>query len=263
MRQTYGAEPTQFGEFSIPDSPGPYPVVILIHGGFWRTRYDLSSMNGLAEDLMARGIAVWNIEYRRIGDPDGGWPNTLLDVAAATQFLSILAPVYDLDLARVVAIGHSAGGQLALWLASQARLPANSPLASAPFPGTLPVSLTGVISLAGVLDLEQSWQLNLGEGAVAAFLGASPQEAAERYKAASPIALLPLGIPHILVHGTEDNRVPLGISLRYAEAAQMAGDQVTLIELPGVDHFLLIDPHSYAWETTVEALYGLLAEPAG
>lgn len=254
MRHTYGTEAAQFGELSLPDGPGPYPVAMLIHGGFWRARFDLSLMNGLAEDLVARGIAAWNIAYRRVGDPDGGWPNTLLDVAAALQYLGILAPVYELDLARVVPIGHSAGGQLALWLAGHRSTPA----------GETPevqmgVRLAGAISLAGVLDLEQGYRLNLGEGAVADFLQGSPDTVPERYAAASPGALLPLGIPQVLVHGTEDTRVPLGISLLYAQAARAAGDQVTLIELPGVDHFALIDPHSGAWEATAGALEGLLA----
>jgi acetyl esterase/lipase len=219
-------------------------------------------MNGLAEDLTARGIAVWNIEYRRVGDAGGGWPNTLLDVAAAADHLLTLAPRYALDLRRVVAIGHSAGGQLALWLAGRPRVPQDSPLAGAypPLPGEekAALRLAGVISLAGVNDLVLGWRLNLGSNAVGEFLGGSPDEFPERYAAASPSALIPLGVPQALVHGTADDRVPLRVSQEYILAALAAGDQVNLIELEGVDHFALINPHTAAWTRTIEALQDLL-----
>jgi acetyl esterase/lipase len=257
-RISYGPEPLQFGELYLPaERPGPHPTVILIHGGFWRNQYGLELVDGLAADLTTRGLAVWNIEYRRVGDPGGGWPNTLLDVAAAADHLRALAPGLALDLARVVATGHSAGGQLALWLAGRPRIPTESNVASQE--GHAPLPLAGVISLAGVVDLVLSWRLNLGDDAVGDLLGGTPTEAPERYAAASPAALLPLGVPQALVHGTADARVPLRVSQDYALAALAAGDQVDLIELEGVDHMTLIDPRSAAWTRAIAALEDVLA----
>src|SRR5947209_14342486 len=141
----YGSEPLQFGELYVPNGPGPHPVMILIHGGFWRARYGLSLMTGLAKDLAKRGIAAWNIEYRRIGDIGGGWPGTLQDVALAADYLRTIGPTYLIDSQRVVAVGHSAGGHLALWLAARPRIAQDSPIAV----GNTPLSLMGVISFGG------------------------------------------------------------------------------------------------------------------
>jgi acetyl esterase/lipase len=254
IRLAYGSEPLQFGELYLPVSPGPHPVVILIHGGYWRARYGLDLMTGLAEDLALRGIAAWNIEYRRIGDPGGGWPGTFLDVALAADYLRIIAPPYDLDLQRVIPIGHSAGGHLAFWLAARPHIVQNNPLAN-----DNPLPLTGAISLAGVVDLELAWQLKLSKGAVIDFLGGGFDAVPERYIAASPAALLPLGIPQVLIHGTADDSVPLQMSLAYLAKAQAANDVVRFIELEGVDHFALIDPTSNAWAVTIKELEGLLA----
>src|SRR5690348_6511565 len=133
LRLAYGREYLQIGELYLPQTAGPYPVIPLIHGGYWRNRYDLTLMDGLAEDLARRGYAAWNIEYRRVGDKGGGWPGTLLDVALATDYARKLAPTYALDLQHLVPIGHSAGGHLAFWLAARPRIPLfapNSPLIS-------------------------------------------------------------------------------------------------------------------------------------
>ena len=256
IRLAYGDDAQQFGELYLPDGPGPHPVVILIHGGFWRAPYDLTLMSGLAQDLARRGIAAWNIEYRRVGDAGGGWPGTLQDVAHAADYLHTVAATYALDLHRVVPIGHSAGGQLAFWLAGRPLMAADSPLAAL---ATSPLNYAGAVSLAGALDLEHTWRLNLGKGAAAEFLGGAPREVPERYAAASPAALLPLGVPQVLLHGTSDDRVLLEVSQAYARKARAAGDPVTLIELPGADHFVLIDPTSAAWDTTLEETTRLLA----
>jgi acetyl esterase/lipase len=257
-RVTYGPEPLQFGELYVPvERPAPHPTVILIHGGFWRNVYGLSLMTPLAEDLTTRGIAAWNIEYRRVGDPGGGWPNTLLDVAAAADHLHALAPRHALDLTRIVTIGHSAGGHLALWLAGRPRIPQDSPLAAAEQDAQL--RLAGAISLAGVADLLLGWRLDLGDNATGEFLGGSPTEVPERYAASSPAALLPLGVPQALVHGTADDRVPLRVSQDYMLAALAAGDHVKVIELENVDHITLIDPRSAAWTRIIEALEDVLA----
>jgi acetyl esterase/lipase len=211
-------------------------------------------MRGLAHDLVAHNFAVWNIEYRRVGEAGGGWPGTFQDVARAVDYLTILAFSYNtLDLKRVVAIGHSAGGHLALWLATRYRLPASEITV-----GTSPLPLNGVISLAGVNDLDQAWHLHLGGDAVAALLSGSPTEHPARYQLASPAALLPLGIPQVLIHGTADDRVPLIVSQDYATRAFHAGDTIKLLELPDVNHFALIDPTSQAWHLTLAELQSLL-----
>jgi acetyl esterase/lipase len=250
----YGPEPLQFGELYVPDAPGPHPLVILIHGGFWRARYGLSLMTGLARDLAAHGIAAWNIEYRRIGDIGGGWPGTLQDVALAADYLRTIASMYAVDPQRVVAVGHSAGGHLALWLAARPCIAQGSPVAM----GDKPLSLVGVISLAGANDLKHVWQLHLSNDVVVELLGGTPGDVPERYAAASPAALLPLGIPQVLIHGTDDVNVPLIVSRAYARKAKEAGDKVTLIELPDAEHFIVIDPHSSAWRMIVGEIEKLL-----
>ena len=255
MRVAYGSQAQQFGDLTIPNYASPHPIVILIHGGFWRNKYDLSLMNPLAEDLANRGIASWNIEYRRVGDAGGGWPGTLLDAAAAVDALRELGPRYALDVKRVVAVGHSAGGHLALWLAGRERLPKDGPLAEA---SATPLKLGGVVSLAGVADLETCSRLNLSNGAAAELLGGTPEQVPERYQLASPTALVPLGVPHVLIHGTADDNVPLQVSRVYADAAHAAHDLVTLVEFPGTDHFDVINPHTAAWARIVEIVERLL-----
>jgi acetyl esterase/lipase len=253
----YGPEPLQFGELYVPDGPGPHPVVLLIHGGFWRARYGLSLMTGLAKDLAERGIAAWNIEYRRIGDDGGGWPGTLQDVALAADYLRTIGSTYAIDPQRVVAVGHSAGGHLALWLAARPGIAPDSPVRV----GNTPLALMGVISLAGANDLKHVWQLHLSGDVVIEFLGGTPNDVPERYAAASPAAFLPLRVPQVLIHGTDDLNVPLVVSRVYARKAKEAGDPVTLIELPNAEHFVVIDPHSWAWKIIVGEIQKLLGLP--
>jgi len=253
LRLAYGAESLQFGELYVPKGSGPHPVIILIHGGFWRAAYRLTLMQALAEDLVQKRIATWNIEYRCVGDAGGGWPGTLQDVARAADYLATLAPTYALDLTCVVPVGHSAGGQLALWLAARSRLPKKSKLTV----GDTPLPLAGAVSLAGASDLKLVWHLNLGQGAATELLGGCPSKVPERYSTASPAALLPLGIPQVLIHGRRDGLVPLTVSQEYAQKAVLAGDRVRLIELPGADHFVLIDPTSAAWGITIAEIHKL------
>lgn len=252
----YGPESQQFGELYVPQDQGPHPVVVLIHGGFWRAPYDLTLMEGLAQDLVSYGIAVWNIEYRRVGDPGGAWPGTLQDVASAVDYLQPIAPTYALNMSRIILVGHSAGGHLALWLAGRWHLPKTSQLFM-----PSPLLPTGVISLAGASDLELVWKLNLGKGAAAELLGGGPKEVGERYASASPTALLPLKTPQVLIHGDADDRVPLSVSQVYAQQARQAGDTVRLITLPDTDHFELIDAKSQAWTHIRDEIFALLKLP--
>lgn len=253
----YGSDENQFGELRLPKSDGPHPVAIVIHGGFWREPFKLDLMTKVAENLTANGIATWNIEYRRVSNRGEAWPETLTDVAQACDFLASLADDYSLDLSKVITIGHSAGGHLATWLAARHKLSKESEL----FTTDTPLTISGVISLAGVLDLEtmhdvheyRDQTLSLEpNNPTADLLGGSPKEVPERYRQASPIELLPLGVQQVLIHGALDVHVPIGISTNYHRMAQEAGDFVKLVELPQAEHFMLTDISSQAWEFVLE-----------
>jgi acetyl esterase/lipase len=247
----YGRAADQEGDLHLPERPRP-PVVCLLHGGFWRLRYARDQMTAIADDLAGRGFAVWNLEYRRLGSA-GGWRGTFQDVAAGIDHLAALVDAgFELDLAQVTVVGHSAGGQLALWAAARARR-GNSGMA-------VPrVAVAAAVGLAPVADLIRAHELALSQGVVAELLGGSPAEHPERYRAASPIALVPLGVRQLIIHGTADETVPIEIARRYAEAAQAAGDPVRLVELPGAGHMEFLDPASLAHAT----LCGWLAEFPG
>ena len=226
----------------------------MIHGGFWRARYDLTHIGHLCAALTRAGLATWSLEYRRIGHPGGGWPGTFHDVAAGLDYVATLAPQYHLDRSRVVTLGHSAGGHLAVWLAARPRIPLTDPLASRD-----PLPLRGAVSLAGVLDLHRAWERHLSNDVVVEFLGGTPAQLPERYATASPQALLPIGVPQHLLHGTEDDSVPFAISESYATAATAAGDDVRLVRLPAAGHFELIDPQSWEWPAVEAAVLSLLS----
>jgi acetyl esterase/lipase len=232
------------------------PVVVLLHGGFWRGVYTKGLMTQLAADIIDRGWAAWNLEYRRIGTfPSGGWPATFEDVAAGIDHLALVAPEFQLDLARVVTVGHSAGGHLALWAAGRPKLALGAPGGAA---GGF-VGVRAAVGLAPVADLVAAARLELGGGAVTRLMGGSPDRYAERYAVASPAALLPLGVAQVVVHGDVDGAVPISLSRQYVAQAVVAGDEATLVELPGVGHMELIDPASTAWGATVLHLRRLLA----
>ena len=249
-RIAYGPDAQQFGELRLPSAgSGPHPVVVLLHGGYWRARYDRAYFGHAAADLTARGYATWNLEYRRVGNAGGGWPGTFLDVAAGMDHLRALAAAHPLDLDRVVVLGHSAGGHLALWLAGRRRInPGNAIYTVNPL---LPKA---VVSLAGVLDLRQASTRHLSNDAAHELLGGPPEQYPERYAAASPAELLPTGVPAMLIHGTADDSVPYALSRDYAAQAQAAGDDVELVTLPGVGHFEIVDPRAPEWQAVVQAV---------
>jgi acetyl esterase/lipase len=239
----YGDHPDQVGNLHLPaEGNGPWPTVALVHGGDWEWGWDRTLMTPLARDLATRGFAAWNIEYRRVGQEGGGWPGTLADAAAA---LDALADLDAVDATRVVTAGHSAGGHLALWLAGRDRIPFG-------LPGAGPrVRPSAAVSQAGVLDLVSGSADGRCGGACRALLGGGPQDMPERYAVASPVALLPLGVPQLLVHGLLDDLVPPSQSRAYAVAARVAGDEVELVELPGTDHFDVIEPDDPSWAAVV------------
>jgi acetyl esterase/lipase len=237
----YGQGPDRFLELTLPDTPGPAPVAVVLHGGFWRAAYGIDLARPLAADLAAAGFAAVAVEYRRVG-AGGGWPATLADVAAAVDSLPGLPGADRLDLGDVTAIGHSAGGHLAAWLAGRGRLPDGAP-------GAHPaVRVTAAVLQAGVLDLGLADTQRLGDGAVRDLIGGGPDEYPERFAAADPVRLLPTGAAVLCVHGADDTVVPVQQSRRYAEAAAAAGDEVEVRVVPG-DHMTVIDPASDAWST--------------
>ncbi len=242
----YGADGSQVGDLHLPRGDGPHPVIVLIHGGSWQKRYGRAVMRAVAAALVMRGWAVWNIEYRRIGN-GGGWPETFADVATAIDHLDGLHPA--LDLSRVDVLGHSAGGHLALWAAGRGGLPPGAPGAYA---GRARVPLRRAISLAGVCDLTGAYVLWRG-GAVRALMGGSPERLPERYEAADPLRRVPLAMPVLLVHGIVDQTVSVKLSRAYAEAALAAGGEVELVEIEGEagEHRAFIDPRGAAWAPVI------------
>jgi acetyl esterase/lipase len=253
----YGEAPAQFGELRLPKSGGPHPVAIVIHGGCWRARYGLDHVRALSAELTAAGIATWSLEYRRLGDPGGGWPGTFEDVAHGADQLRALATRFPLDLERVVAVGHSAGGHLALWLAARSRLPAAEPLRYGD-----PLALRGVVALAGIADLAAAAERQVCGSALTELVGAAPAEQAQRLALASPVALLPLGVAQHLLVGADDAIVPPDLVTAYAARAAASGDPVTAEVLEGAGHFELVNPASAAWPAVQRAVHLLLGPGA-
>jgi acetyl esterase/lipase len=242
----YGPHRSQCADLYLPCGPGPHPVMVVLHGGSWQKRYGRAVMRGLVGDLVRRGWAVWNVEYRRVGE-GGGWPATFADVAAAIDHLGELDAPLELDAVSV--LGHSAGGHLALWAASRGKLPPDAP-------GAQPaVALRRAIALAGVCDLAGAHRRWHG-GAAQLLMEGSPEELPERYALADPLALAPLEIPVLLVHGSRDETVSIELSYSYQQGASAAGGRVELIEVLGDAgrHRAFLNPRGEAWRTTASRL---------
>ena len=217
----YGEDPAQVLDLRLPAGGGPFPVAFVLHGGFWRASYTRQNTAAVSAALTAAGWATANVEYRRLGP--GSYRTTLEDVAAARAHLENV-----LDVDRLTAVGHSAGGHLALWLAVRG-------------------GADRVLGLAALCDLTDAAREGLGENATQEFLG----DDADAYEFADPGRSLPVGVPQLLAHGTADDRVPLAHAERYAERA---GEECRVLRLEGVDHFDVIDPRTEAWRQIMEAL---------
>lgn len=241
-RIQYGRAGSQFGDLHLP-SGSPRATVVLIHGGSWATEEDLTIVRPVAEDLRREGYAVWNVEYRRVGEDGGGWPGTFEDVGEAIDHVDVLAREHPVDPQRVVVVGHSAGGTLALWAAGRTGVA---------------VRPQGFLALAAITDLAGCVEDGLLPGACAAVVGGTPEEVAGRYQQASPVERLPTGRRQAVLHGVDDDIVPVGQSQRYAEAARAAGDRVELVAIPEAGHFQLIDIRHPAYGQVLTSLNGLL-----
>ena len=272
----YGPHASQRTDVYLPGGPGPHPVVALLHGGFWRSSHGRDQMRPLALDLVSKGFAVVNLEYRRLGEPGGGWPGTLLDCVAGVEFTgwptgpaAAADPqgnghLAKLDVERVAIVGHCAGGHLAVWAAAW--------LCGLLFPGrqTKQVVVRAVVCLAGVLDLREAardaldcWKHPLP--AAVEFVGGYPDTVDGRYRLGSPIELLPIGreVAQLLLHGEDDKVVPIQQSVRYARLAAAAGDRVLVSRYPGTGHFEMLDPAHESWRAAIAHLREHLGvEPA-
>lgn len=251
-RFAYGPDPNQFGELRLPTTRGPYPVAIVIHGGCWRAEYDLNHISSFSAALALEGVAAWTFDYRRVGQSGGGWPGTFDDVARGAACLRQRARRFDLDLNRVVAIGHSAGGQLAIWLASHRRARKPSALTA-----LNPLPLRGLIILAGITDLRRAAEAAICGEALKKLMGDGPETLPDRYRSVSPIELLPLGIAVHLIHGGQDSVVPVSMSEDFVAAARKLGDKAVLTVLPEAGHYELIAPGTTAAQEVI-ALVKLL-----
>lgn len=244
-RLKYGDGPLQFGELWLPAdaaaSGDPRTTIVFIHGGCWEAEYNLDHAAYAASALAKAGYVVWVPEYRRLGDVGGGWPGTFDDVASAVDFVRAIGrsePAVDTE--RLIVSGHSAGGQLALWIASRPKRP------------------LGVVALAAITDLAAYGAARGGcNASVTPLLGGRPSEVGDRYRAVSPIELLPIGVPIALVHGALDSIVPVAMANEFGQRAEAAGDQVDVTTITSAGHFDVIAPQSSAWRDVIAAFQGI------
>ncbi|MGW5560731.1 alpha/beta hydrolase family protein [Micromonospora sp. NPDC003944] len=240
----YGDDPNQVADLRLPAGAGPArPLVVVVHGGFWRAEYDRRHTGPLAAAIAAAGYPVAQLEYRRTGQPGGGWPGTLTDVLTGVAELPALAAEAlpgRVSVAAPTLVGHSAGGHLALYVAA-----------------TAPATVSGVLALAPVADLGEAYRRDLDSGAVAALLGGGPAQVPDRYAAADPRMLVPIQTRTVVMHGSDDHQVPAEMSRDFVAETRAAGSDIALVELPGCEHFGLIDPESVAWPQVLSVLRSL------
>lgn len=241
QRVAYGADRNQFLDVRLPKGKGPHPVLLNIHGGYWRAKYDLLHVGHLCEALRVAGAATFNVEYRRVGNEGGGWPGTFADIRSAYNFARQEYSRFHLDVKRLAVMGHSAGGQLALCLAAHES------------------SLGAAISLAGVVDLKKAFSLHLSNDAVVEFLGGKPSDVPEHYREADPMELRVTHARQWLLHGADDDIVPPAFSRDYAALKKQAGERVEWIEVAGAGHFDLIDPRSEGFQKVKSVVLTALA----
>jgi acetyl esterase/lipase len=239
IRAAYGSDANQFVDLRLPKGNGPHGLAIVIHGGFWRAKYDLAYAGHLCAALTAKGVVTANLEYRRVGNAGGGWPGTFADVRAAYRFLSQNVRKYEFDERRVIAIGHSAGGQLGLCLAAHE------------------AAVKAVISIAGVVDLQRAYALHLSNDAVVEFLGGTPSEVADHYREADPMRVT-IRARQQLVHGAMDDVVPPAFSRDYAKVKSEAKEDAHLVEIAGAGHFEVVDPRTGAWKDVEKVVMAAL-----
>ena len=253
----YGDDPTQIGHLRVPSGDGPFPVVVLIHGGCWREPFsNLRELGPIGDKLKVEGIATWNIEYRRLPQPGSGWPGTYLDVARGVDHLRKLAGPHHLDLNHIVIVGHSAGGHLAMWAASRSRLKAGSDLYVADA-----IKPNGVINLAGTMDMSVNIE-NMEKGCQApvvhGMLGGGPTDVPNRYAESSVFKLVPIGVPQVMLWDEHEQFVPRPFARAQVDAATKAGDQAELLIVPGVGHFEIATTREPSWPTLHAAILSLL-----
>jgi acetyl esterase/lipase len=241
VRLRYGSDENQFGDLRLPKAATKaVPLLMNIHGGYWRARYDLQHASHLCAALTAVGIATFNLEYRRVGNPGGAWPGTFEDVTNGLNFIRQNAAKHNIDAKRTMVMGHSAGAQLALCLAHRT------------------ADLIGVVSLAGVLDLQRAFDLHLSNDAVVEFMGGTPQQMPDHYHEASPLDLTIPKVPQQIVFGDKDEIVPPAFSRDYVKAKSQTREHVEAVEIAEAGHFELIDPASSSWPLVVQAVKTIL-----
>lgn len=256
---SYGPDEMQKVDVWVPAGKGPFPTVLMVHGGCWTTSIaDRSLMNWIADDLRKDGIAVWNIDYRGVDRPGGGYPETFLDAAMAADALRANAAKFHLDTKRIVAVGHSAGGHLALWLAGRPKLPMGSVLRTAD-----PIRISHAISLGGLPDLEAtaaSPDNGCGTEVVAKLVGSPTPARPDVYADTSVPRLLPIGVPQDLVNGRDDRVIPIRFGSGYEAQAIKAGDKAALHLLPDTGHVELVAPETASWAKARQLIRAGLTE---
>lgn len=252
QRFQYGEGEFQFADLRLPEGEGPFPVVVLVHGGCWLAQYGLGHLAAMAQALTDAGVATWTLEFRRVGNEGGGWPGTFLDVAQGADFLRTIAAGQNLDLDRVVVSGHSAGGHLALWLAARHNLPPESELYL-----TDPLPFAAVIALAPAADLEVTYRNQTCGDAAQKLVGGSPEEYPQRYVDGSPSSLLPLGIPQVIINGEHDAGW-LEVSRAYQGKVETAGEAVEIIIPPNAGHFEVVMPTSSTFALVRDTILAMI-----